>query len=81
MSRDPFRVSPDAGRATQADDPDMETGQAVIRLELTLAGDSLTGRASDEHGTTREFDGRLGLLAAIDELVADPGPDAPGESP
>jgi hypothetical protein len=59
----------------------VENETVVIRLELTLAGDSLAGRASDEHGTAREFDGRLGLLAAIDELVADPGPDAPGESP
>jgi hypothetical protein len=59
----------------------METAPVVIRLELTLAGDSLAGRASDEHGAAREFDGRLGLLAAIDELVAGPGSDAQDESP
>jgi hypothetical protein len=58
----------------------MENETVTIHLELTLAGDSLTGCARDERGIAREFDGRLGLLAAIDELVAGPGPDASKES-
>lgn len=45
-----------------------------IHLELVLAGESLTGRARDNSGTTREFSGRLGLLAAIDALIAGPTP-------
>jgi hypothetical protein len=59
----------------------MDDETVVLHLELSLAGDSLTGRASDGHGAAREFDGRLGLLAAIDELVAasPPGPDGASE--
>jgi hypothetical protein len=50
----------------------------VIRLELHLDGDSLTGRASDGTGAAREFVGWLGLVAAIDGLV---GGTAPGSPP
>ena len=46
------------------------TGTRVIHLELSLAGDSLSGCASDDLGARREFDGRLGLLDAIDTLIA-----------
>jgi hypothetical protein len=51
----------------------------VLRLELHLADDSLTGRASDGTGAAREFVGRLGLMAAIDALlpVSAPEPTAP----
>lgn len=41
----------------------------VIRLELHLTEDSLTGRASDGSGAAKEFVGWLGLLGAIDGLV------------
>jgi hypothetical protein len=41
----------------------------VIRLELGLINDSLTGRASDGTGAAREFTGWMGLLAAIDALI------------
>jgi hypothetical protein len=41
----------------------------VIRLELHLADDALTGRASDGTGPAREFAGWMGLVAAIDALV------------
>jgi hypothetical protein len=44
-----------------------------IRLELRLDGESLSGRVRDDAGATREFTGRLGLLAAIDALVAPMG--------
>jgi hypothetical protein len=46
----------------------------VIRLELHLADDSLSGRASDATGAAKQFVGWLGLVAAIDALV-------PGSSP
>jgi hypothetical protein len=41
----------------------------VIRLELHVDGDSLTGRASDGTRPAREFVGWLGLVAAIDALL------------
>jgi hypothetical protein len=47
---------------------------AVIRLELHLADDSLTGRASDGTGAAREFVGWLGLVAAIDALLPEDVP-------
>jgi len=46
----------------------------VIRLELHVAEDTLTGRASDGTGTAREFVGWLGLVAAIDALVPQSSP-------
>jgi hypothetical protein len=49
----------------------------VIRLELHLADDSLTGRASDGTGAAREFVGWLGLVAAIDALLAGTAPVPP----
>jgi hypothetical protein len=51
----------------------------VIRLELDLADDSLTGRASDGTGAAREFAGWLGLVSAIDALLVGntPVPRAP----
>jgi hypothetical protein len=56
----------------------MEDEPVVVHLELSLAGESLTGRARDDGGTTREFNGRLGLLAAVDALIAGstPRPEA-----
>lgn len=41
----------------------------VIRLELEVAGDSLTGRVSNGRGGAEAFVGWLGLLAAIDGLL------------
>ena len=38
-------------------------------LELSLDGDSLSGRLTDEAGATVEIVGRIGLLAAIDALA------------
>jgi hypothetical protein len=46
----------------------------VIRLELHLDDESLTGRASDGTGTAKEFVGWIGLVGAIDALV-------PGSAP
>jgi hypothetical protein len=41
-----------------------------IRLELTLDGDGLSGRAVGAGDEAREFSGRLGLMHAVDELLA-----------
>lgn len=53
----------------------MADRNVLIHLELSVAGDSLTGRARDDDGASRPFDGRLGLLAAIDALVARSTPE------
>ena len=49
-------------------DPVHVAEEIVVHLRLMLAGESLTGWASDDRGAERRFDGRLGLLAAIDAL-------------
>jgi hypothetical protein len=47
------------------------TSRAVtITLELRLAGDELDGSASDGNGDGRPFSGWLGMLVAIDALLA-----------
>ena len=47
----------------------MALGKHAIRLELLVTEDSLSGRASDPCGASREFVGWVGLVAAIDALV------------
>ena len=42
----------------------------TLTLELRVTGDQLAGTASDADGRRREFLGRLGLMCAIDALVA-----------
>jgi hypothetical protein len=66
---------PDPDRV--ADHGEVENAVVVIHLELRLAGESLTGRAFDDHGTAHRFDGRLGLLSAIDALIAPESGGAP----
>ena len=73
-------------RAGQSSSDDREvSGEVhVIRLELSVDGESLTGWARDEHrAISRRFDGRLGLLAAIDALIDRPplDPREPEEAP
>jgi hypothetical protein len=55
--------------ATLAHDSTVQDETVAIHLEISLAGDSMTGNARNELGVSREFDGRLGLLAAIDALI------------
>lgn len=47
----------------------MQDDALVIRVELTVDGDSVTGRASSGAGPAPEFSGRIGLMAAIDQLI------------
>jgi hypothetical protein len=54
----------------------MQTRTAAISLELSLDGDAITGRASDEAGIHKEFSGWLGLMSAIEALIT---PDSQGE--
>lgn len=42
-----------------------------VGLELRVVGDSLIGRAWSGMGAQRDFSGWLGLVAAIDALLAD----------
>jgi FAD/FMN-containing dehydrogenase len=49
----------------------MEDRDLTITLELHVAGDSLTGGAVNGAGPERKFFGRLGLLSAIELLLAD----------
>jgi hypothetical protein len=55
------------------DDLDVADETVVIHVQLTLAAESLTGWARDDIGAERGFGGRVGLLAAIDALIASPG--------
>ena len=48
----------------------MDTKTAAISLDLSLAGDALTGSASDGEGHRREFAGWLGLVSAIEALIS-----------
>ena len=48
----------------------MQMKTAAISLDLSLHGDSLTGRATDEAGTRKEFSGWLGLVSAIEALIS-----------
>ncbi len=43
-----------------------------IELELELHGEEVRGRALCDGGPPREFSGWLGLIAALDALVAAP---------
>jgi hypothetical protein len=78
-------VAPDVNRARAIEhDPpvceDIDTkplDRHEIRLELLVAEDSLSGRASDPDGEGRDFIGWLGLIGAIDALVRG---DAPVEA-
>ena len=42
----------------------------TLTLELLAVGDGLSGRALSPDGAIREFSGRIGLMRAIDELLA-----------
>jgi len=57
----------------------MESTQVTISLDLEVAGDRLTGRATDGHGTERDFLGWLGMVAAIDALL-EPATDSQEDS-
>lgn len=47
----------------------MDEAPIAIHLDLRVTGDSLRGAVVDAEGQRAEFVGRVGLLAAIDEVV------------
>jgi hypothetical protein len=51
----------------------MQTRMVTITLEVQVAGEAVSGRATDGAHQPREFSGRLGLLGAIDALLASQG--------
>lgn len=48
-----------------------------ILLEIDVADQSITGRAGEVHGASREFAGWLGLLSTLEALLDDPESDKP----
>ena len=50
--------------------------KVTIRLELDVAGDEVCGRAISPAHAPKQFAGWLGLLVALDDLLADPPPAA-----
>jgi hypothetical protein len=51
--------------------------KVTICLELDVAGDEVCGRALSPAHDPKPFAGWLGLLAVLDDLLADPAPDEP----
>ena len=49
------------------------TKNTQITLDLEVTDDFLSGQARNGSGTGRPFSGWLGLMAAIDELLAEAG--------
>jgi hypothetical protein len=58
----------------------MQTRTVTITLEVQVAGEAVSGRATDGAHTPREFSGRLGLLGAIEALLASQGSDTAKET-
>ena len=50
----------------------VEHRNITLALELRLADDALTGRVKAADGNETEFSGWLGLVAAIEALLAEP---------
>jgi hypothetical protein len=48
----------------------MKPSPITIRLELRAQDDSFAGRATTASGQGRDFTGWLGLMGAIDALIA-----------
>ncbi len=67
----PSRVAPDAPRRTHAHPQEaMETRAVAIHLKVDFDGDLPTGHAYDDRGRAREFAGWIGLVAAVEHLLA-----------
>ena len=48
-----------------------------LTLRCRVDGDEIAGEVTDGQSPTRDFRGWLGLIAAIDELLAAPGAEEP----
>jgi hypothetical protein len=47
----------------------MDDARLTVTLELRIEDDCITGLATGDDGRTLPFDGWLGLLSVLDELV------------
>jgi hypothetical protein len=53
----------------------------TISLELDMSGDTLNGQAITAQGTTTTFSSWLGMIGALDLLVADKAGQSPADLP
>ena len=51
----------------------------TISLQLDMSGDTLTGQAITGQGTTKTFSSWLGMIGALDLLVADSAVQSPAD--
>jgi hypothetical protein len=51
----------------------------TISLQLDMSGDTLNGQAITAGGTTKSFSSWLGMIGALDLLVADGAVQAPAD--
>ncbi|MFN8124607.1 MAG: hypothetical protein U0237_19535 [Thermoleophilia bacterium] len=55
----------------------MNEPHITLTVAIDRDGDHISGRVSAAGGHARPFEGRIGLMAAIDAFVADEPPRAP----
>jgi hypothetical protein len=68
----------DEGKARQTPAASRETALTRhIALDVRVDGDAISGHAGDGTGRSRPFHGWLGLIAALDRLLANPPTDEP----
>lgn len=78
----PARGRPGGSPRLLEETPVMDNEHISVSLELDVSGESLTGRARHGTGEARSFAGWLGLLGAIDALLAEKdGPCVRGQRP
>jgi|KBSMisStandDraft_5_1062788.scaffolds.fasta_scaffold1513170_1 hypothetical protein len=56
----------------------MDDATLTVTLELRIDGEFISGRVIPEDGESLDFDGWLGLLAALDSLVPATSDVTPG---
>ena len=56
----------------------MDDATLTVTLELQIDGEFISGRATGSDGRMVDFDGWLGLLAALDSLVPATSDATPG---
>ncbi len=57
----------------------MNNEALTISLQLDMSGDTLNGQAITGQGTTKSFSSWLGMIGALDLLVADGAIQAPAD--
>ena len=57
----------------------MNNEALTISLQLDMSGDTLNGQAITGQGTTKTFSSWLGMIGALDLLVADSAVQSPAD--